>query len=126
MTWQVAYRRQEGSHDGKVVIYLEGGGACWDTVTCGQRCDAGSEEAELCTADHDEVAGVIHLNLHCMIPGGCRGGAGAGPGTRRTPGLTTGPCTCGTAAATSGPAPAAPGPRPAASTSTAATSSRRS
>ena len=59
MTWQVAYRRQEGSHEGKVVIYLEGGGACWDTVTCGQRCDAGSEEAELCTADHDEVAGVI-------------------------------------------------------------------
>ena len=59
ITWQVAYRRQEGSHEGKVVIYLEGGGACWDTVTCGQRCDAGSEEAELCTADHDEVAGVI-------------------------------------------------------------------
>ena len=53
----MAYRRQEGSHDGKVVIYLEGGGACWDTVTCGQRCDAGSEEAELCTADHDEVTG---------------------------------------------------------------------
>ena len=83
ITWQVAYRRQEGSHDGKVVIYLEGGGACWDTVTCGQRCDAGSEEAELCTADHDEVAGSsYHIHCICMTPGVAEAGRGLalGPG----------------------------------------------
>ena len=47
---QATYYTQEGAHSGKVVIWLQGGGACWDKASCDARCEAGSEERELCTS----------------------------------------------------------------------------
>jgi len=47
---QANYYTEEGGHKGKVMIWLQGGGACWDKASCKDRCARGSEERELCTA----------------------------------------------------------------------------
>ena len=45
---QATYYAQPGQHTGKVMIWLQGGGACWDKDTCDLRCDASNPDSELC------------------------------------------------------------------------------
>jgi len=47
---QATYYTQGGGHSGKVMIWLQGGGACWDKGGCDERCGSGSQEEELCTS----------------------------------------------------------------------------
>merc|ERR1719153_1719712 len=51
---QATYYTQGGGHSGKVMIWLQGGGACWDKASCDARCEAGSEERELCTSQTEQ------------------------------------------------------------------------
>ena len=81
ITPQVAYRHEPGRHSGKVVIYLEGGGACWSTETCAERCDPASPEAELCTADYDLKVSRIpssYLDCLCLVVEARLGATGGG------------------------------------------------
>jgi len=45
---QATYYVQPGQHAGKVMIWLQGGGVCWDKETCDARCEASNEDSELC------------------------------------------------------------------------------
>ena len=45
---QASYYTQPGEHGGTVLIWLEGGGACWDKDSCEERCGQGGEDSQLC------------------------------------------------------------------------------
>jgi len=47
---QATYYAQPGRHTGKVMIWLQGGGACWSKGNCRERCASSNPESELCTA----------------------------------------------------------------------------
>jgi len=50
---QATYYVQPGRHSGKVMIWLQGGGACWSEEMCNERCASSHEDSELCTAQNE-------------------------------------------------------------------------
>ena len=48
------YAPQEAHKAGQtVLVYLEGGGACFSADSCSSRCNGGGEDSPLCTASTD-------------------------------------------------------------------------